>query len=419
MWTHLSAAQHLPALVGMMSNRLDALSDLAVRHPEGVVLRLPRRRLVVISDTDAVKHVLVDNARGYTKGLGQAEAARWLGDGLLTAEGLAWFEQRGPIADKLSASRVRRRFPEILDLAERSVAVLSASCSTAVDPRLQLAQYTTDALAMTLGYTAPDASQLVAAFDHLQDAVMYDTSTQGLAPAWSRPLSAGRARRCREELRTLAERAVASIEEQTPPWASPDRLLSLWLAGFETTAATLAWAISFLSTRPELQRELAIEGLSLLERPAELPRLQRVTDVFRETLRLRPPVWLISRRALEDDWIGGNRVRRGDDIAVCTHALHRGSSWHRAGDFDPDRQVLGRRLDFGQGPRACPGGALADLEASVWLAVACRELELFAVEGSAPVPVARLSQAPSAFQVQVRRRVLTQASTPDRIRGAS
>lgn len=418
-WTVLPAHRHAAVLLRLVRDRLGAIATLSATHPEGAVLRLPRRRIVVISEPEQVRHVLVENARGYAKGLGQAEAAPWLGRGVLTAEGLAWNEQRPLVATLLTRPNVHLLVPQMIASAEASVVALGGPRWRALDCRRTVAQYTTDVLALALGTQAPAASGLTEAFDAIQRRVMFDTTTQGLVPAWVRPVDTWRVRRHRRHLEELAGQALAGEDEPGRPWATPERLLSLWLAGFETTAATLGWALIHLSTRPDLQRRLATEAETLVhasaEHPPDLPLAQAV---FRETVRVRPPVWLISRRALEEDTITGNAVRRGDDVVVCVHGLQRDQAGNLVHGFDPEHPPPGRSLSFGQGPRACPGGRLADLEGAVWLAAACRNLELRPATGAKTVPVARMSQVPSQVRVEVRSRH-TAVSTAPPTRGST
>lgn len=412
-WTTLSLFNRIPVLAGVASDRLATLSDLTHQYPEGVVLKLPRRRLVVISSPDQVKHVLVDNARGYAKGLGQAEATRWLGHGLLTAEGSRWHEQRGHVADLLTARRIHAVTSDLVDLATESASSLAQVGPTSIDPRRHVAQYTIDVLAHVLGIAAPKVEEIVDAFDGLQQQIMFDTTTQQLVPSWILPIRRLRAARHRKRLLNVAQRCLTASGGPPPAlagWTTPDRMLSLWLAGYETTAATLGWALWFLSERPELQEQLAVEAARELTAasPGHLPQLPVAQAVFRETVRLRPPVWLISRRALETDLIGPNRVRRGDDVVVCVHALHNAppkeQSTPSVDDFDPHRVDPGRSLAFGQGSRACPGGALAELEATIWLASACSQLEFSRADATPPRPKAQMSQTPAHFLINVRHR---------------
>ncbi|GAB6899205.1 cytochrome P450 [Kineosporia succinea] len=395
-WAHLGPAQTARTLVVMMRDKLATLTRLSLEHPEGVVVRLPRRRLIVLSDPQQVRQLLVDEADKYAKGLGQAESGRWLGHGVLVAHGTEWSDQRTPVASRLAARRVQRLGPQVDELARASVAAWAGPEWTDLDPRHHVAQYTLDCLGLAMGFTAPRADEVVPSFDRIQDQIMFETITQQLVPTFARPFASRRARADQELLLEAARRALATGDTPDAAWATPDRLLTLLLAGYETTAATIAWALMYLSRRPEIQRALA--------RPPEDPAAVSLTAVFREVTRLRPPVWLISRRALTSHRIGTERVHRGDDVVVCVHALHHDPAWSREGRFEPGRSQSGRRLDFGQGPRACPGGALADLEAATWLRRACQELEFDLVPGVVPDPVARMSQAPGPFTVRVRAR---------------
>jgi cytochrome P450 len=409
MWTPLKPRATVAVTAGLLRDRLGTITRLSLDHPEGVILRLPRRRLIVLGDAAAVRHVLVENARGYAKGLGQAEAARWLGDGILTAEGEAWRQQRPDVAGALSARQVHQVAGGLAALASSSVDAWLRTDWHSLDPREHLAQYTLDALGLVMGFDAPAASEVVEAFERIQRRVMFDTSTQALVPTTLRPADTLRVRAGRRHLERIAERSLRHRGTDAA-WAHPVRMLSLMLAGYETTASTLGWALSRIAGMPLLQRDLATEAhRSAQGPPGTLGERPLASAVFRESVRLNPPVWLISRRALLPDTIDGNQVYPGDDIAICTHAIHRDSSWGDSATgetlrFRPGRADRGRRLEFGQGPRSCPGGSFAELEATLWLATACRRLEFEPVIGSSPRPVARLSQAPGPFEIRVRSR---------------
>ena len=400
MWTRLSPHESAVAVAGLMTGRLEAMTRIAQTHPEGAVLRLPTRRLVVASDPVTVRHVLVDHADRYAKGMGQAESAPWLGDGLLTAEGEPWARQRPSVAALLRARRVQELLPAVVEAARANVAALAQLDGGWVDPRTHLAQYTLDTLSIVFGLAEPDARLVVDAFDTLQDRVMFDTTTLGLVPRWARPLSTRRSLTARATLEREARRILVDTPGQAP-WADPVRLIALLLAGYETTASTLAWAVDLLSRRPVVQAALAAEADVVdWDGPLKLDQLELAGAVFRETVRVSPPVWLISRRALVEDVVAGNRVRPGDDVAIVTTAM-RGD---RSPPFDAAAPQSGRMTEFGQGPRGCPGSALAEAEARIWLALASQALELDSGHGAPPRPVARMSQAPGPFRIRVRPR---------------
>lgn len=400
MWARLGPSGTARALAGLMTDRLATFAALSRAHPEGVTIRIPTRDITVVSDAAAVRHVLVDAADTYAKGLGQSDAASWVGDGVLTAEGEPWSEQRRSLGPLISARRIAGLGPELAELADLHLEPWRTDRWSTLDPRTPVAGYTLGALGAALGFSPPSAEDVVECFETLQDRVMFDATTQQLLPSWVRPLNTVRARGAQRRIESMAAVSCDSMQTPRPPWATPTRLLSLLLAGYETTAATLGWAVHHLSSRPDLQLALADEAdRADWTDSASLARTTPLAgDVFRETTRLKPPVWLISRRALCGDVIDGNPVRAGDDIVICTPALPEA----RDTSFEPGRDSA-RGLEFGKGPRGCPGAFLAELEARVWIATAARTVEIAPASGP-PASVARMSQAPGAFTVRVRAR---------------
>lgn len=363
--------QYVSTLVGLVRDRLGTLEGLAVEYPGGVVIDLPRRRLIIVSEDGALAQVLVTNAAAYHKGLGQAEARAFLGDGLLTSEGDCWRAQRRAVAPQLRGRRVKEHLPELEKIAEGATSGWAGEEWCIVRPASRVAQYTLDCLAETLGFLPPQAEPLIQAFNVIQHEAMIDATTQGGLPRSLRPLAKIRLRSALSHLEKAAEAAAGTFDGSQPAWATRDGLVSLFLAGYETTASTLFWSLELLAERPDLQRDLAseVESKGPNDDPEVLPG---VHTLFLDTLRLRPPVWLISRRAIVADVVQGIAVRPGDDVLIIPSAVHRLDGaraaesprlTHEAGEKGPE----GRFIPFGDGPRGCPGGALATTEAMLWL----------------------------------------------------
>ena len=399
----LSPTAMAAAVAGLMVSRLETFTALSTRHPQGVVVRLPTRRLLVVSSPSAIKHVLMDNADNYRKGIGQAEARRILGDGLLTSEGATWTKQRQAVTPALRARRVQGLISDYARLASENVAPWASADWHEVPVAARIAQYTLDCLGHTLGFSAPPAGELMEAFEVVQRRAMFDSVSAGMLTPWVRPREELRLRRARRHLTKAATTTLSTmtVNDPQPAWATVDGLVSLFLAGYETTASVLTWAVYYLGQRPDLQARIAREASRLPDPDritiADSGGLRVAAATFRETLRLRPPVWLISRRATGSDNVDGMRVNPGDDVAICTHALQRDPRWRRPLSFDPDRKVdtsaHPQYLPFGMGPRACPGGSLADLEATLWLSLACKATEFAMQPGTTVKPAARLSQS--------------------------
>ncbi|MCA9648595.1 MAG: cytochrome P450 [Myxococcales bacterium] len=163
-----------------------------------------------------------------------------------------------------------------------------------------------------------------------------------------------------------------------------DEVVTLFVAGHETTATSLAWSFYLLSRHPEVLQRVLAEVDALGDGPIdhyEPERLALTTRVFREALRLYPPVTLLPRRTLEEVEIGGTILPRRSLVFVSTWAQHRRADvWEDPDRFDPERflpereaaRPKGSYLPFGAGPRVCIGMHFALMEGPIVLATLLR-----------------------------------------------
>jgi cytochrome P450 len=179
-----------------------------------------------------------------------------------------------------------------------------------------------------------------------------------------------------------------------------DEVITMLLAGHETTASALAWTLARLSQHPEVASRVRAEiDDGLRGRPPTLddaPVLRYTTQVLQESMRLSPPIWAIERRAIDDDTIGGFAIPAGSSVIVCPYVLHRHPAfWTDPERFDPDRFAKGPPADaylpFGAGPRYCIGAEFAMLEARVVLAMVLQRWRLDPVPGQTLEPDAALT----------------------------
>jgi cytochrome P450 len=161
-----------------------------------------------------------------------------------------------------------------------------------------------------------------------------------------------------------------------------DEVMTLVLAGFETTSNALSWTLYLLTKHPLVAKKVEEEATRVLGgRIAtfeDLPRLEYTERVLQESMRLYPPAWCFERAALEADEVGGYSIPAGTTIAVCPYALHRNPAyWENPEAFDPDRFLPERSearsrfayLPFGDGPRICIGKSFAMMETKIVLAM--------------------------------------------------
>jgi len=176
------------------------------------------------------------------------------------------------------------------------------------------------------------------------------------------------------------------------------------LAGHETTASTVGWALYLVDKHPEVAQRLHEEAVAVLgDRTPVLDDLKKLTYtnmVLEEAMRLFPPVWILTRRAVADDEVGGYHVPAGSDVMVCPYTMHRHPAfWDEPEKFDPSRfdpSLPNTRpryayLPFGAGPRFCVGSHLGLMEAAFVVSMISREMRMKLVPGYEVVPEPMLS----------------------------
>jgi len=197
-----------------------------------------------------------------------------------------------------------------------------------------------------------------------------------------------------------------------------DQIGVFFLAGHETTASALTWVFFILSMRPEIAERMRAEVARVVgDGPVEFEHAKRlvfVRNVFRETMRLYPPITFIPRVATADTTIGGYRIKRGAMVMLAPWATHRNAIyWPNADRFDPDRfapeneaaLVPGTYMPFGLGQRICVGAAFATFESCLILARLVRRYDFETLDPGQVRPVARLTTRPAKeITVRVRRR---------------
>jgi cytochrome P450 len=173
-----------------------------------------------------------------------------------------------------------------------------------------------------------------------------------------------------------------------------DELMTMLLAGHETTANALAFTFYLLSRNPAAMTKVAVEVEQVLGGRAptahDAPQLQYTQRVIQESMRLYPPAWIFSRKAIKDDVLGGYRIPAGMTVMMSPYALHRDPRfWENPEGFDPDRfteeRSAGRPkfayVPFAAGPRMCIGAGFAMLEAQIVVAMVMQQFRVELVPG--------------------------------------
>jgi len=403
----------------MALDRLEVMTSVSRRYGDAVKLRLGPKQMLFFNHPDHAKHILADNPGGYLKGIGLVHARRALGDGLLTSEGGVWKAQRKVIQPAFQAKRIAAKTEVIAQEAQAMVERLRRQAGGGpVDMRAEMTGLTLGVLGRALLETDLGVFENIGeSFEAVQDQAIFEMMTLSSVPRWIPLPKQLRFRKARAELdRIVAElasdrrlhptdsgddilsRLIAQAgEDHHDPAARArmrDEMVTLLLAGHETTASTLSWTFHLLSDHPEVWERLHAEAAGVLgDGPITYEHLHGLTYtsmVVQEVMRLYPAVWLLPREAKEDDVVGGYHVPAGADVLLCPYTLHRHPGfWDRPDEFDPDRFDTKRAatrpryayIPFGAGPRVCVGSSLGLIEATVVTASIVRALKLTTVPG--------------------------------------
>ena len=424
--------------------RANPLEVWTAEHFKCGVVRdgLPFLPALVVSDPDAIKHVLLDNSANYRKDdLLLRILSPGLGLGLLTVEGDQWRRQRRAVAPMFARRTILNAAPDMRAAAAALVERwLDAPDGEPVDATRDITHLTLDVLQRTIFSSGieRDPEEFRAAMRTYFDTIGRIDPFDALGmPAFLPRL---RRRSERAALKFFKE-AVADIIEKrrrliaADPASAPQDLLTLLLnagddhaggelseaeihanvltfiaAGHETTANALMWSL-FLLTQAGAWAERIAEEANTAGSPASdggerdpcagLPIARAVVE---EALRLYPPIAAISRVAIGPDKIGGHDVKPGTMVIVAPYVVHRHELlWERPAMFDPNRflgaarERIGRYayIPFGAGSRVCIGQAFAVQEATLALSTIIKRFGLRLAPGLEVKPLLRITLRPT------------------------
>lgn len=377
---------------------------------------IPRPPSYLVSDPAAVRRVLVDNARHYGKRTLQYRALSLVtGEGLLTADGERWRRQRRLVQPAFHHEAITRVADHVNAAADALVATWGASAGVIdADQGLMEAALEIVGHALFGEDLAGDASALTEATLDALEVVVARARVPIAPPSWMPTPANRRLRRANGILDRTAQTMVmrrraggagaradmldlllATADEDGDRLTDAeirDEIVTFIVAGHETVASALAWAMALLADRPDWQEAIAAEAAAGTD-AAALGTLTMTRAVVDEVLRLLPPAWLITRQALEDDELAGHAVPRGALIIMSPAIVHRHPAvWADPESFDPRRFLEGpvdrtAFVPFGAGPRLCIGRDFAYLEAVLLLARIARDVRWSRPDGlAAPRP---------------------------------
>lgn len=400
------------SLPGFTRDPLALLERSARDYGDVVRIQLGRSPLWLLSHPDDIERIHVRSTRGFDKGYGTKDPL--LGNGLVNSEGDFWRKQRRMVQPAFHRRRINGYGGVMISRAERMLGRWRDGRT--VDAHEEMMRLTLGIISETMfgaeveGEEGAVGRALSVAMDEKPGAGFLDL------PGWVPTPGRLRTRRAVEELDRVVLGIIARRHAEAEAGEDRgdllgmllaardedgsrmtdrqlrDEVMTVFLAGHETTANALTYAYFLLARNPEAEvaffREIdEVLGNADLD-PSDARRLPYAEAVVKESMRLYPPVWVVSRVAAEDTEVGGYRVPKGAELAASQWVVHRdGRFYEDPLEFRPERWLEGevpleKRIPryayfpFGGGPRQCVGNAFAMMEAVLVLAAVARRFRL-------------------------------------------
>ncbi|WP_040911305.1 cytochrome P450 [Leptospira broomii] len=400
-----------PALRYLPFLSRDTIGFFRMLHAKyGKTVRFGIRKIVIhlITQPEDIKRVLQENSQNYHKGVFYKELGRILGRGLLNSEGEFWKKQRKLIQPAFHRQRIAE-FVEVM-ANETDKMLETWKPKSSIDVSKEMMHLTFAIVGRTLFKT-----EVTSYANRIESAltIALEITTKRIKklipPPFNWPTPGNiKLKKAVQEMHSVVEELIEERkktpsndiismllevkDEETGERMSEtqvrDEAITLLLAGHETTANALSWAFYLLTQNPDAYEKIRQESINVLrDRNPTLEDVQNLTytrKVLDETLRLYPPAWVIERRSMGWDTLGGYDVPPGTNVSICIFNLHRNPDfWEDPDKFDPDRFDEERSKDrpknayipFGGGPRVCIGNIFAITEAVFVLALVCRKFK--------------------------------------------
>jgi cytochrome P450 len=397
------------------------------------LVRLPGKLPIIwVTQPNFIKSVLLDQRDKFGKVVQIRILGPLLGKGILTSEGADWKWQRQTSAPMFRHHELATFVPAFVRATQDLLAKWRQSATGSVhEIERDMTKVTFDVISATLlpSADATVGAAIEASAGHFQKAggwtLLYAIMN---APKW---LPRPRRRMQRHAIQLLRSSVAAMLRERRatprddlmhrlmtardPETGAPmteeqliDNLLTFYLAGHDTTAKALTWTLYLLARSPEWTAVLKDEiarvtggGAVVAE---HIDKLVLTQQVVKESMRLYPPVPVMSRQAVADTTLGEHAIKSGTSIVIPIYALHRHRArWTDPEMFDPTRFAPEQEakisryqyMPFGAGPRICIGMAFAMIEATAMLATMLQSARFGLVpDRDPPVPMARVTLVP-------------------------
>jgi cytochrome P450 len=398
------------SIPAVLKEQVDFLAHAREEYGDVYTLNLGMMQIVIANRPEHAQHILRDHAKNYSKGGQMWDAVRALvGNGLVLSEGDFWLRQRrmmqpyfhrqqlGKMAD-LTISAIEDGMKDWGSFAGTGDAMNFASAFSAITMKV--------IMKTTFGgdIAEEEIEEMSREITYALDFILPNMVTMKI-PGWVPVPGRKRNQEAIEKIDAFIYRIIEKRRNEKEPGGDllsmmiqmvddetnaemtnqqiRDEAITLFAAGYETTALTLAWVVHYLTQQPQIADKLYTEIDQVLPQNAHptfeaLMQLPYTRMILQEAMRLRPPAFWIPRTAVEDDEIDGYRINAGDMVAVAIYGIHHNPDvWENPDVFDPERfspeNSEGRNqfawIPFGAGQRLCLGRDFAMMEGAFVLAM--------------------------------------------------
>lgn len=399
-------------LKGFKTDPIQFMLDAAENQGDLVLFKLLNKKIYFLNHPDYVKHILQSNHKNYHKSPGYKHLRHLGGMGIFTSDGEQWLKQRKLYQPAFSAQSIQNYASIVI----QNTNLLLDSWPQKVENG-EAINISRDMMKVTMGIISESLfSNRINYQSDLGDALSYalewinDRALKSpfIWPAkWptskNRKFSRAVADLDAIVYKIIADKTAHKSEsddllsrfmnpgeglEGLNPQELRDEVMTIFIAGHETSANVLMWAFYELSRNPEIEATLFDEVNAIGNREltyADLHQLHYTAQVLNETMRLYPPVWHLGRMNLEKDEIGGYEIPAGSHLRISPLVLHRHPDfWENPNQFDPDRfsaEASAKHhpfafIPFGAGPRLCAGRNFAMMEMVLILAKIVRQFKI-------------------------------------------
>ncbi len=359
----------------------------------------------LINHPDYIKHVLLRNHTNYKKGVGFDRVKMLLGNGIIVSDGPFWRRQRRMMQPSFN----RKVTAQLSDQIQRcNLDLLSQWQAQAESETIINISEVSSELALQIVLRAlfsDDLDVLIEKQGSNPFSILTDDTTRDIKLVLKfrelGKLLLELIQQRRDEkperydfLAMFMDSRDKETDEAMTDRELLDELMTMIVAGHETSALTLNWVWYFIATNPDVKKKVHAEvdkaNYKTIPSFDDLDQLTYIKQVIDESLRYYPPVWLFTRKSIEDDMLGDYFIPAGSDVFISPYFLHRNSEfWSDVDKFDPERftqeaikeQHKQAYIPFSAGPRRCIGDFFATVEMQMHIGLMARHFSFEYVEG--------------------------------------